>query len=283
MLTGMTHEAMRWSAEAAELLRRENHLGPLRWSLSYLALAAAMSGDGRTAGEALSELDVAAMHPSQMLDIETMRARAWKAICDARPEEAKVILVAAAKEMNASAQVSFEASALYDLARLGHAEEVAERLTEIGAIGQSEMHRTMGAAAHALAHGTAAEIAAESDTFASMGVNLFAAELAVSASDAFRREGDQRRVAEWGRRASELTALCEGAQTPGLVQIDAPIPLTQREREIALLAAQGLTSKTIGERLYVASRTVDNHLARIYSKLGVSNRNELSSALSMFE
>ncbi len=283
MLTGKTHEAMRWSAEAAELLRRKNHPGPLRWSLSYLALAAAMSGDGRTAGDALAELEIAMMHPAAMLEVETMRAKAWKAICDARPEDAKAILVAAAKEMNASGQVSFEAAVLFDLARLGEAEEVADRLVEIGEHGQSELHRTMGAAARAMAQGRAGDIAAQSDAFAAMGVMLYAAEWAVAASDAFRKEGDQRRVAEWSRRASELTALCDGAQTPGLVQIDAPVPLTQREREIALLATQGLTSKIIGERLFVASRTVDNHLARIYSKLGVSNRNELSAALSGFE
>ncbi len=51
-------------------------------------------------------------------------------------------------------------------------------------------------------------------------------------------------------------------------------------REIASLAAQGLASKTIGERLFVTSRTVDNHLARIYTKLGVGSRAELADALS---
>jgi len=56
--------------------------------------------------------------------------------------------------------------------------------------------------------------------------------------------------------------------------------LTQREREIAQLAVRGLTSKAIGERLFVTSRTVDNHLARIYAKLGITSRAELSDALS---
>jgi DNA-binding NarL/FixJ family response regulator len=60
-------------------------------------------------------------------------------------------------------------------------------------------------------------------------------------------------------------------------------PLTQREREIATLAAQGLASKTIGERLFVTSRTVDNHLARIYSKLGVGSRAELAETLAGIE
>ena len=57
------------------------------------------------------------------------------------------------------------------------------------------------------------------------------------------------------------------------------MPLTNREREIALLAADGLASRVIAERLYLSVRTVDNHLARIYTKLGVTNRSELAAAL----
>ena len=134
-----------------------------------------------------------------------------------------------------------------------------------------------------MARSDADEIAAHADRFAEMGAHLFAAELSVSASDAYRRDGDQRRASEWSRRAADRAAQCEGAQTPGLVQIDAAVPLTQREREIALLAVQGLTSKNIGERLFVTSRTVDNHLARIYAKLGINGRSELAAAMSSFE
>jgi len=43
-----------------------------------------------------------------------------------------------------------------------------------------------------------------------MGALLFAAEMAVAAGDAFRRDGDQRRGTEWSRRAAELSAECEG-------------------------------------------------------------------------
>ncbi len=50
--------------------------------------------------------------------------------------------------------------------------------------------------------------------------------------------------------------------------------LTHREREIAMLAADGLSSRAIAERLYVSVRTVDNHLGRIYTKLGVSSQAE---------
>jgi DNA-binding CsgD family transcriptional regulator len=57
------------------------------------------------------------------------------------------------------------------------------------------------------------------------------------------------------------------------------VPLTEREREIALLAAAGATSKAIGGRLFLSARTVENHLGRIYDKVGVSSRAALAAAL----
>ncbi|HMQ26429.1 MAG TPA: helix-turn-helix transcriptional regulator, partial [Acidimicrobiales bacterium] len=80
-------------------------------------------------------------------------------------------------------------------------------------------------------------------------------------------------------RRRSLAARCAGVMTPGLVHTDAIVPLTKREREIALLGAEGLSSRQIAERLVVSIRTVDNHLARVYDKLGVSGRAELADAL----
>ncbi|MEU8516722.1 helix-turn-helix transcriptional regulator [Kitasatospora sp. NPDC048722] len=48
--------------------------------------------------------------------------------------------------------------------------------------------------------------------------------------------------------------------------------LTIREREVADLAGQGLKTKDIAEQLRVSPRTVDVHLTRIYSKLGIASR-----------
>ena len=59
------------------------------------------------------------------------------------------------------------------------------------------------------------------------------------------------------------------------------MPLTEREREIALLASTGLKCKAIAERLYLSVRTVDNHLQRAYTKLGVGGRDDLAAALDL--
>jgi DNA-binding NarL/FixJ family response regulator len=48
--------------------------------------------------------------------------------------------------------------------------------------------------------------------------------------------------------------------------------LTEREREILVIAAKGLTAREIAVRLGIRERTVTTHLARIYGKLGVGNR-----------
>jgi DNA-binding CsgD family transcriptional regulator len=59
-----------------------------------------------------------------------------------------------------------------------------------------------------------------------------------------------------------------------------PAPLTRREKEVALLAAEGIASKDIAERLFLSPRTVDNHLQSVYAKLGVTSRAELRAALA---
>ncbi|MDP9297341.1 MAG: response regulator transcription factor [Actinomycetota bacterium] len=53
---------------------------------------------------------------------------------------------------------------------------------------------------------------------------------------------------------------------------DADVRLTEREREVLKVAAEGLTARQIGTRLGVRERTVTTHLARIYGKLGVGSR-----------
>jgi DNA-binding NarL/FixJ family response regulator len=51
--------------------------------------------------------------------------------------------------------------------------------------------------------------------------------------------------------------------------------LTEREREVITLIAQGLKNKQIAERLFISQTTVTHHLSSIYAKLGVSDRLEL--------
>jgi DNA-binding CsgD family transcriptional regulator len=55
--------------------------------------------------------------------------------------------------------------------------------------------------------------------------------------------------------------------------------LSPQELHIARMAADGLTNREIGERLYLSHRTIGSHLYRIFPKLGVTSRAQLRDAL----
>jgi DNA-binding CsgD family transcriptional regulator len=57
--------------------------------------------------------------------------------------------------------------------------------------------------------------------------------------------------------------------------------LTAQELQIAQLAAQGLTNREIGQRLYLSHRTIATHLYRVFPKLGITARGELAAALAV--
>ena len=52
--------------------------------------------------------------------------------------------------------------------------------------------------------------------------------------------------------------------------------LSDREKEIVQLVAQGYRNREIGEKLFISEQTVKNHLHNIFDKLGVSDRLELA-------
>jgi DNA-binding CsgD family transcriptional regulator len=56
--------------------------------------------------------------------------------------------------------------------------------------------------------------------------------------------------------------------------------LSPQELQIALLAADGLSNKEIGERLYMSHRTVGSHLYRVFPKLAITSRSQLAARLT---
>ena len=69
------------------------------------------------------------------------------------------------------------------------------------------------------------------------------------------------------------------ALSPPPAPLDTQPALTTRERQVAELAADGAKSREIADQLFLSPRTVENHLQRVYAKLGVNGRVELAPAL----
>jgi DNA-binding CsgD family transcriptional regulator len=92
------------------------------------------------------------------------------------------------------------------------------------------------------------------------------------------RETFQRLAARpWVARAgNELRAT---GLSIGRPEVAGPLSLTPQQREIAMLAAAGLTNKQIGERVFLSHRTVATHLYQLFPKLGISCRAGLRDAL----
>jgi DNA-binding CsgD family transcriptional regulator len=80
------------------------------------------------------------------------------------------------------------------------------------------------------------------------------------------------------KAASELRAAGAATGSPA-----SGSSFTPQQLEIAQLAAQGLTNKQIGERLFLSHRTVGTHLYQLYPKLGITSRAALSDALAQLE
>lgn len=153
---------------------------------------------------------------------------------------------------------------------------MADRLAELA--GQVDGPRAPAAAAHAaaLAADDGAALHAASVQLETMGALLLAADAAAHAVAAHTRHGQRGSAHAAGARAHRLAQACEGARTPALATLAAPLPLTAREREIVTLAAGGLSNRQIADRLVVSVRTVEGHLYRACAKLGVSDRSELA-------
>lgn len=77
-----------------------------------------------------------------------------------------------------------------------------------------------------------------------------------------------------------IRAACEGRPTLGwratqaLINTELAPELTEREREVLNLMADGLTNRQIAARLNISTNTVNSHVRNILSKLGAANRTE---------
>jgi DNA-binding CsgD family transcriptional regulator len=111
--------------------------------------------------------------------------------------------------------------------------------------------------------------------------SLAALDRTAEAADAVRRA--EALLARWGGwRVAELAQVRERlGLTPadGRRAVSGTAALTPREREVALLVADGLTNAELARRLYISPKTAAIHVSNILHKLGVPSRTEVADAV----
>ena len=280
LITGKVADARHHALEARDVFRQMQWINMSRSALTQLALAHALGGSAEQARATLAELDALGMPSEYLNDIERDRARAWAAVADGDVSAAAEQLRAAAATARRREDFVWEGETLHDLARLGWSQEAAPRLRELVDLVEGRLAEVRADHGAALVSGDPRALADVSLAFEAMDAWLYAAEAAASAAVALRRADQPRRAVAAEVRAADLARRCQGAMTPALRDIQTQALLSSREIEVAALAAAGMANKEIASRLSVSVRTVENHLQRVYEKLGVARRADLTHALS---
>ncbi|MFD3536991.1 LuxR C-terminal-related transcriptional regulator [Streptomyces sp. NPDC058661] len=276
-MAGHPASARKWYAESLAVARRINQLLVVRSALSGLAACAAHLGDLDAADRALADLS---KYPRGFDIGEEVLGTVWTLAARGNLTQAREELKEAALAAQAGDHRFAEVLLLTDMARLGGARDVG-RLNELAQVCDGPLPSLHAEFAAALAADSPQRLWQVSEAFERLGADLLAAEAATASLTASRRQGNRAHQTPAATHRTEvLTARCQGARTPLLATTEATAPLTAREREIAFLAAGGASSKDIATALGLSARTVDNHLARAYSKLGVTTRRDLATILA---
>ncbi|HVD16572.1 MAG TPA: LuxR C-terminal-related transcriptional regulator, partial [Actinomycetota bacterium] len=278
LLAGRPGSARRWLRETLAVMPVEGLPATAQlWGTDGLAEAGALLGDADEAARQAERLR--AILPPEFV-APRRNGSVWAVAARGELSQARDLARRHADELQQAGSFWLAAWVLHDAARLGAATKVAADLEALARRCQGRLAPALARSAAALAGGAAASLDQVADELAALGCNLVAAEAAAEASRRHREAGRLGSALSSAARADRLAAGCEGARTPLL---DAPrqrAPLTAREREVAGLAARGLSDRAIAARLHLSVRTVQSHLYRSYRKLGIGDRGELEAVVT---
>jgi DNA-binding CsgD family transcriptional regulator len=278
-LQGRVKDAWQLLQPAIPVVRRSAASRLDTLCLAEAAHAAALLGDHKSAAELATEARLRALPAWRVHGLWLEIALPWVAAAGGKHEECVRLGLRAVHRARECSATSLELIALHDLVRFGSAELAADRLAELANWAQGPCPALYAAHAKAAIAADPVALGSVSERFAELGMILHAAEAMAQSAVAFRATGDTRSGQAAAGRAGVLADACQGARTPALAAIETPT-LTARERQIARLAAAGLTNQQIAEQLSVSRRTVENHLYSGYVKLGTRNREELAALLA---
>lgn len=241
---------------------------------AWLVQAEGGRGDADAAAVALKRAEDANGPQVAVFLPELELARAWERACVGQTTAAQEHARRAAQIARRSAMLAVEMRALHTAARFGDHTHKA-RLTEIARILRAPIADAVVTHAQGLADHNGDLLDTAADRFTAIGAMALAADAAAQAA---------REHARTGQRCKELESLArthwlanqDGLHTPAIEAVAQPLPITDREREIAKLVAAGLSNRQIADRLGISVRTVDGHLYRIFAKLDIKNRDQLA-------
>jgi len=246
------------------------------WLPTVIALA--IQGLNDDAAAAVTALEQH-RHPSwRYLDYEYGIAQAWVAACQGAVSQAVGIVLSAAEMARTNGQFAAEVMCLQTATQFGDS-RYASRLRELEAIVEGPRAGVAARFAAALRAGDGAGLAAVSEQFEQIGDLVAAVDAAAHAAIMYRRRDLRGSALKCSARANMLAELCGGASTPALRQASERLPLTDREREIVMLLGQGLSGRTVAQRLTLSVRTVEGHIYRAMAKTGTTSRDELAALL----
>ena len=267
--------------EAATLFAEADPIGLGTACLALLAQACAQAGDRVAAESALARATAAIRPGFHIFGADLGLARAWTAASEGDLSAAGREALSVADAAHAAGHYAYAALALHELARLGDAGTAAGRLRELVDTVDGPLIKIYAAHAEALAADDGSGLDRSGSAFETIGAQLLAAEAFAEASSTHRQQGRRASSARSATRAAGLLERCGNPRTPALASLTHIASLTRREREVASLAASGLSNQAIADRLVVSVRTVEHHLEHAYQKLGVNRRSELALHLGM--
>ena len=251
--------------------------GPM--GLMHLTKALGQQGLGAAAAEALHRAEAGHGMRSQLYAPELHRARAWTLAAGRDLHGATAAARAAVRDALRSGQRGVAMLAFHDAVRLGDtggADGIARLSAELDCVlGHAVMRHVQALAAR---DGT--ELDAVADEFDRLGMVCAAADAAAQSAVAQAAAGKRKAELAARARAAELAQRCGNPLTPALERVVNPLPLTGREREVAIMVATGLSNKDIAERLSISVRTVEGHIYRACIKLDVEDRTMLAQAVA---
>ena len=252
------------------------------WSMpvaAWWAQAEGARGDGEAAAAALRRAeDAYGPHLAVFLP-ELELARAWERAAVGQTTAAQNHVVRAAQIAHHSGMYAVEMSALHTAVRFDDRSQSA-RLEELAATLNTPLAEAIAEHAGGLANHDGDLLDAAADRFADLGAVALAADAAAQAAHEHARTGDRGKEVASSARAHGLASQGE-IRTPAVAAAARPLPISDREREIAMLVVAGLSNHQVADQLVVSVRTVEGHLYRMFANLDISSRDQLIHLLKL--